>query len=76
VKGKNMDWNKKGHIISGFYEGVAYAGKVASSYKESGGQVRHSIDLFESIYIDDKKFDNIVVNDLLTAPLINNRLSA
>jgi len=76
VKGKNMDWNKKGHIISGFYGGIAYAGKVVSSYKEFDGQVRHIIDLFESIYIDDKKLDNIVVNDLLTAPLSNNRLSA
>ncbi len=63
-----MNWDRNGHIISGMYEGVAYAGRVTNSRAKSGGEIQHTIDLFEPIYVDGKRHDKITVNDLFVLP--------
>lgn len=59
-----MECDRNGHIISGMYEGISYAGRVINSRVKSGGEVQYTIDLFEPIYIDGERHDRIKVSDL------------
>jgi len=71
-----MNWDKKDHIISGIYQGVAYAGRVRKSQQKKMGEIHHTIDLFEPIYIDDTRYDSITVDDLPILSTDRPRLSA
>lgn len=71
-----MNWDKKDHIISGIHQGVAYAGRVRMSRKQSSGEIHHTIDLFEPIYIDDTRYDSITVDDLPILSTDKQRMSA
>lgn len=71
-----MDWDKTDHIISSLYQGVAYVGRVVKSRKKGTGDVQHFIDLFEPIYVDNKKYESIVVDDLITITAETPKMSA
>lgn len=64
-------WDKTGHIISGFYKGVSYAGEVVKSRKTPDGDIMHTIKLFEPITVDSTLLQTIDVNDLLSIPYTN-----
>lgn len=64
-------WDKTGNIISGFYKGVSYAGKVVKSRKAYGDDIIHTIELFEPITVDGTLLQIIDVNGLLSTPYTN-----
>ena len=71
-----MSWDKTGHIISSLYQGVAYAGRVTSSRRKNTGDIHHVIELFEPIYVNKKKYESIVVDDLITITPESLKMSA
>ena len=62
-----MKWYRKNHIVSGFYDGVVYAGRVTDSFKMPDGQVQHRIALFEPIRVNEQILDEITVDELFTS---------
>lgn len=71
-----MNWDKSGHIISGIYEGVAYAGRVTNSSARTNGEICHTIDLFEPIYVGGERLNKITVSDLFPTHLKNVSMGA
>lgn len=59
-----MKWDKRGHIISGIYEGVSFVGTVKNSRKVSS-RIVHDVELFDIIFVDGKPLSTITIDDMI-----------
>ena len=54
-------WNRANQVIRGTYMGVPYRGVVSHSRVKLGGEIQHSVDLFEDIEVFGEQRDAILI---------------
>lgn len=56
-------WNRTNQVVSGIYMGIPYQGVVASSRVKYGGEVQHTVDLFNPIIVHGDERDCVLLSE-------------
>ena len=54
-------WDRTGQIIRGVYCGVPYHGAIGGSRVKFGGEIQHTVDLFDDVEIFDDVRSSILI---------------